>query len=65
MLDSAVWTNMYYDTEELEQAQQACYTENNFSPNRVGIHLRRGMSGGAMYCLIATRVKAIKSEVFG
>ena len=62
MLARTFRTNIYmfYETDEFEQAHWDCYTGNKKGPNRGGIYLKAGMSGGTMHCFIVTRVKPKK-----
>ena len=62
MLARTFRTNIYmfYDTDEFEQAHWDGYTGNKMGPNRGGIYLKAGMSGGTMHCFIVTPVKQKK-----
>ena len=62
MLARTFRTNIYMfcATDEFEQAHWDCYTGHKIGPNRGGIYLKAGMSGGKMHCFIVTRVKPKK-----
>ena len=49
---------IFYETDEFEQAHWDRYTGNKIGPNKWGIYLTAGISGGTMHCFIVTRVKS-------
>ena len=51
---------MFYETDEFEQAHWDCYTGNKMGPNKGGIYLKAGLSGGTMHRFIVNRVKPKK-----
>ena len=49
---------MFYEIDEFEQARWDCYTGNKMGPNRGGIYLNAGLSGGTMHCYIVACLKS-------
>ena len=56
MLARTFRTNIYmfFETNEFAQTHWDCYTGNKKGPNRGGIYLKAGMSGGTRHCFFGS-----------